>query len=134
MTEATEPADQGEPGDELVQPVAKPRRRSLIVFGYAHEDDEQWSALEVTSREMLAVERQVKGFSANAFFTNVSVEGLYRIAYVVLRVRGDLPAKTLYEDFVSTYDVKFGDPTQPADSDDQDSDDGSEVDPTIPTA
>jgi hypothetical protein len=116
------------------------RKRELIAFGYAHEDDETWSRMAVTSREMLGVERQTKGFSANTFFTNVTVEGLYRVAYVVLKIRGGLPKTVPYDEFVNTHDVRFRDPAEPdsapgdGDQGDDDDETGSEVDPTTQTA
>jgi hypothetical protein len=112
--------------------VERVPRRALITFGYAHEDDVDWSAMAVSSREMLAVERQTKGFSANSFFTNVSTEGLYRVAFVVLKVRGDLPKTVSYDEFIATHDVSFSDPTKTEAS--ASDDDPSEVDPTNPTA
>lgn len=112
------------------------RRRALIEFAYAAAEDEQWSTLAVTSQEMLAVERQVKGFTANTFFTNVSVSGLYRIAHVVLRVRGLVERTMTFDDFVEGYDVKLGpDNGDPQIERDEDEDEpGSEADPTQPTA
>lgn len=107
--------------------------RSLITFGYAHQDDEQFSALAVSSREMLTVERSVKGFSANTFFTNVTIEALYRVAFVVLKARGDIDRAMPYDQFVDTYDVSPQDPTKRGD-DKTDEDDGPEVDPTTRTA
>lgn len=117
--------------------TAERRSRALIRFGYAHEDDATWSLMAPTSREILAVERQTKGFSANTFFTNITVEGLYRVAYVVLKVRGSLPKGLSYDEFVNTHDVQFRDPEPPADAPDApggDDETGDEVDPTTQTA
>lgn len=106
--------------------------RALITFGVAHIDAPDWSSLAVTSREMMAVERQTKGFTANGFFTNVSISGLYRIAYVVLKVRGQLDKAITFDEFVEQYDVKLRDPSAddvPAPGDDED-DEQIGADPT----
>jgi hypothetical protein len=112
------------------------RKRAILEFAYAHEDADEWTTLSVTSREMLAVERAVKGFTANTFFANVSVGGLYRIAHVVLKVRGDLDRAVTFDEFVETHDVKFGadQAATASDEGDQDDDTGSEADPTPPAA
>jgi hypothetical protein len=108
-------------------------RRALITFGYAGPEDDEWLPMAVTSREMLQVERQVKGFTANGFFKDVSITGLYRILFVVLRMRGGRELPPDFEAFVDTFDVKFGDPTRTDDGDDEDESE-SEVDPTQPAA
>lgn len=111
------------------------RVRSLIDFAYAHETDDEWTTISVTSREMLAVERAVKGFTANTFFANVSVGGLYRVAHVVLKHRGEIDKTLPFEEFVDTYDVKFGAAPSDAESGEDDQDEtGSEADPTRPAA
>lgn len=116
-----------------MQESVERKSRALITFGYAHVDDDDWSALAVSSREMMAVERQTKGFTANSFFTDVSISGLYRIAYVVLKVRGEVDKAVSFDLFVDTYDVKLRDPSAPEDEasdDDEDDETGSEADPT----
>lgn len=111
------------------------RTRAILEFSYAHDDDDEWTTLSVVSREMLAVERQVKGFTANTFFANVSVGGLYRVAYVVLKVRGDLDKALTFDQFVESHDVKFGAaPGEATEADDEADEVGSEVDPTRPAA
>lgn len=113
------------------------RKRSILEFAYAHEADDEWSTLAVTSREMLAVERAVKGFTANSFFKDVTVGGLYRIAHVVLRLRGAVDVTTTFDQFVETHDVRFAstEPAQPNEGDDDDDDEvGSEANPTATTA
>lgn len=110
------------------------RNRALIEFAYAAEDDEEWTTLAVSSREMLAVERTVKGFTANSFFADVSVGGLYRVAHVVLRLRGTIDKGVTFDQFVELYDVKFG--PSPVDEqrerDEDEAEPGSEADPTRP--
>jgi len=112
------------------------RSRALIEFAYAHADADEWSNLAVSSREVLAVERQVKGFTANTFFANVSVGGLYRIAHVVLRLRGEVDKAVTFDEFVESHDVKFGPaPSEGGEpSDESDDETGSEADPTQPAA
>lgn len=114
------------------------RNRALIEFAYAAETDDEWSTLRVTSREMLAVERTVKGFTANSFFADVSVAGLYRIAWVVLRLRETIDKTVTFDEFTNTHDVKFGaapvEGTGDSPNDDESDEVGSEADPTRPTA
>lgn len=109
--------------------------RALIRFSYAHESDDEWTGIEVGSREMLAVERQVKGFTANSFFADITVTGLYHIAHVVLRARGTIERSVTFDDFVTSYDVRFKHPDDDAvPAGDDDDETGSEADPTQPTA
>lgn len=115
------------------------RKRSLIEFSYAHNEDEEWTTLAVTSREMLAVERSVKGFTAQSFFGSVTISGLYRVAHVALRLRGDVEATMTFDQFVEAYDVKFGpaatdQPDGDTDSEDEDDEPGTPADPTQPAA
>lgn len=112
------------------------RKRSILEFAYAYESDDEWSTLAVTSREMLAVERAVKGFTANSFFKDVTVGGLYRIAHVVLRLRGAIDVTTTFDQFVDTHDVRFAstDSGEPDKGDDDDDEVGSEANPTATTA
>jgi hypothetical protein len=117
------------------------RNRALIEFSYAASEDEEWTTLAVTSREMLAVERAIKGFTANSFFADVSVRGLYQVALVVLRVRGVIERAVTFDQFVEGYDVKFGPAPseategEPGESDEDESDEtGSGADPTRPIA
>lgn len=119
--------------------------RALITFGIA-QGDADLEALSVTSREMLQCERQWKGFTAQDFFASVSITNLYKVAFVVLRMRGDerVPKGTAFEAFVDEWTVSLGDPTpaEPADGfidldldpADEDNGTGSEVDPTDPAA
>lgn len=112
------------------------RKRALIEFSYAPVEADEWSNLDVTSREMLAVERSVKGFTAQSFFGSVSMTGLYRVAHVVLRLRGEVDKGVTFDEFVEAYDVKFGPATPPAEgeSDDEGDETGSEANPTPPAA
>jgi hypothetical protein len=116
------------------------RKRSLIDFAYAREVDDEWTTLSITSREMLAVERAVKGFTAQQFFASVTVTGLYRVAYVVLRLRGVVDASTTFDQFTDSHDVKFGPaPSNTAEGSDTSEDDeedevGAAADPTLQTA
>lgn len=120
--------------------------RALITFGVA-KGDAELEALSVTSREMLQSERQWKGFTAQEFFASVSITNLYKVAYVVLRMRRDerVAPGTTFEMFVDEWTVSLGDPTpaEPSDAfidldverDDQGDDEASgEVDPTGPAA
>jgi len=115
------------------------RNRALSTFGYALADsDDDWSPLAVTSRDMLFVEQHVKGFTAQGFFTNVTLANLYRVAYVLFKRDGVVERTTTFDEFVALYDIVPRDPTQPTPGEDDES--GSEtvneneVDPTIPTA
>jgi hypothetical protein len=112
------------------------RKRSLIEFSYAAEEDDEWTTLAVTSREMLAVERTVKGFTAQTFFASVTVQGLYRVAHVVLRLRGTIAKEVTFEEFVAAYDVKFGsaEPAPGEDDDEERDETGIGADPTEPAA
>lgn len=117
--------------------------RALITFGIA-QGDADLEPLSVSSREMLQCERQWKGFTAQDFFASVSITNLYKVAFVVLRMRGDerVPKGTAFEAFVDEWTVSLGDPTPPAPADgfidldlDLDTDEpGSEADPTGPAA
>ena len=110
---------------------------SLIVFGIA-EGDGEMRPLSVTSREMLQCERRYKGFSAQDFFQRVTVENLYRVAFAVLGLRGQLDKAVKFDEFIDGWSVEFGDPSEKAPSSDTESDGdddiGSEVDPTQTTA
>jgi hypothetical protein len=98
--------------------------------------------LSVTSREMLQCERRYKGFSSQEFFTNITIEHLYRVAYVVLGLRGQLDKSVKLDEFIDGWAVQFRDPVdqarerRAAAGDDEFDDDevGSEVDPTQMTA
>lgn len=117
-----------------------PRKRSMITFGYAPADsDDDWIPLAVGSRDMLLVEQSLKGFSANSFFSDMSVRNLYRVAYVLLKRDGVIERTMTFDQFVEAYDVVMRDPTQPLPGqapavDDDEDETGSEADPTIPTA
>jgi len=82
-------------------------------MGIARGDDE-FETLAVTSRELMQVERTYKGFSAQSFFQTVTMENLYRVAYVVLKMRGDerVDSKMRYEDFVDAWSVMPSDPDE----------------------
>lgn len=110
------------------------RSRALIEFAYAHQDAEEWSNLAVTSREMLAVERQVKGFTANSFFANVTVGGVYQMAYVILKLRGEVERTVTFDEFVESHDVKLGPERASEDGAGDEDETGSEADPTQPAA
>jgi hypothetical protein len=113
--------------------------RALITFGIAPGEAEL-EPLSVTSREMLQCERQWKGFTAQEFFASVSITNLYKVAFVVLRMRQDerVPKGTTFDEFVDEWFVSLGDPTPPKASDgflDLDPDEtGVEADPTAPAA
>lgn len=113
------------------------RVRALIRFSYALADADEWTGIEVTSREIMAVERRIKGFTANGFFSDITVTGLYQIAYTALGMRGGLaPDVRTFDAFVEAYDVRFKHPDEvaaPA-AGDEDDETGSEADPTQPTA
>lgn len=115
--------------------------RALIVFGVQLGEDGELEPLAVTSREMLQCERQWKGFNAQEFFGNVSILNLYKVAYVVLRFRGDerVPRGMTFDDFIDEWSVSLGDPrtqSQPGDGEFVDEPDevGSEANPTAPAA
>lgn len=121
-----------------------PRQRSMITFGYAPADsDDEWIPLAVNSRDMLLVEQTVKGFSAQSFFSDMSVRNLYRIAFVLLKRDGVIERTTTFDQFVAAYDVVLRNPTLPepkqpgtddgADDEFADDEIGSEADPTEPT-
>lgn len=86
---------------------------AVSVFGVA-EGDGEFERLAVTSREMLQVERSYRGFSAQAYFKDVTIENLYKVAYVVLRMRGRIETVKnggpTYEEFVDGWSVMLNDP------------------------
>ena len=84
---------------------------AISVMGVARGDDE-FERLAVTSRELMQVERSFKGFSAQSFFQTVTIENLYRVAFIVLRMRKDerLDPKIKYEDFCDEWSVSPSDP------------------------
>lgn len=86
---------------------------TILKFGVA-EGDGEWMLLAVTSRELLQVERTVKGFATAAFMQDVKLEGLYRIAHVVLRMRGAVPTGKTFDEFIDEWSVDMNDPTQKA--------------------
>lgn len=114
--------------------------RALITFGIARGDDEL-EPLSVSSREMLQCERQWKGFTAQEFFASVSITNLYKVAFVVLRMRADerVPKGTPFEEFVDEWFVSLGDPTPASPADgfidlDPESEATGEAVPTEPAA
>lgn len=87
---------------------------AIYTFGVA-EGDGEWESLPVTSRDMLEAERSWKGFSAQTFFANVTVENLYRLAFTTLRRRGRIEAGkggTRFDEFVDEWSVQFDDPDE----------------------
>src|SRR5262245_16781669 len=83
--------------------------RAILTFGVA-EGDEDLRPLSVTSREMLQVERTVKGFATVEFLQTVTIEGLYRTAWVVLRMRGEIEMSVKYDEFIDGWSVSLADP------------------------
>lgn len=83
--------------------------RAIVTFGVA-EGDEDFRALSVTSRELLQVERTVKGFATQEFLQRVTIEGLYRVAWVVLRHRGEVEAAVKFDQFIDDWSVTLSDP------------------------
>ncbi len=83
---------------------------AISVMGIA-EGDGEFERLAVTSRELMQVERSYKGFSAQSFFQTVTMENLYRVAFVVLKMRGRLDAKAKFDEFIEAWSVS---PTDPA--------------------
>lgn len=83
--------------------------RAILTFGIA-EGDEDFRPLSVTSREMLQVERTVKGFATVEFLQQVTIEGLYRTAWVVLRMRGDVDMAVKFDEFIDAWSVSLADP------------------------
>lgn len=85
--------------------------RTMLTFGIARGDDELES-LAVTSRDMLQVERTVKGFATAEVLQRVTIEALYRIAYATLRRQGRVEADVKYEEFVNEWSVSLDDPAK----------------------
>jgi hypothetical protein len=93
--------------------------RALITFGIA-QGDADLEPLSVSSREMLQCERQWKGFTAQDFFATVSITNLYKVGFVVLRMRGDerIRKGLTFDEFVDEWSVSLGDPTPTSPTDD----------------
>jgi hypothetical protein len=87
--------------------------RAILTFGIA-EGDGEYETLAVTSREMMQVELRTKQWNTTEFFQNISITGLYRVAYIVLGVRGRIEVKgenaVSFDDFADSWSVTLNDP------------------------
>jgi hypothetical protein len=84
-------------------------KHSLIAFGVAQGEGEM-ERLAVTSREMLQVERTQRGFATQQFLSNITMDGLYKVAYVALRSRGRIDQSVKFDDFVDGWSITMSDP------------------------
>ena len=106
--------------------------KAMWVVQIAKADDDEYTRVDVTAREMLKVERQVKGFTVAAFFRSINLIQVYRVLFIVLTNRGELPEGMTLAQFEDTYDVSLRDPDEET-SEDSENDDASGVDPTQTT-
>lgn len=104
--------------------MAKPKSKAMLTIRCGRVDsEEELALLDITSRDVLQLERRVKGLTVKSFLQDLAMSNVYHAAFIASR-RLDLidPELTLRE-FEEEFDITMRD-----ESDDDDME--GEPDPT----
>ena len=110
----------------MAKPKLKSKAMLTIQFGRV-DSEEDFGDLEITSRDVLQLERRVKGLTVKSFLQDLSVGNVYHAAFIAARRLGIIDLELTLREFEDQFDI-----TMRADDDDDEDDNGmeGEADPT----
>lgn len=95
-------------------------RKGLLDLRIARADSDELESLSITSRDVVQLERRVKGVTMSSFLKDLSLVNCYHAAFLAMRREARISDTMTLAEFEAAFDLDLRDPDEGNESSDDD--------------